>query len=133
MFFMPQSTTMPESTASLDEKPQSRGVDRRQWIRYPVRLAINCRLDQSPDEPAWPALVQNVSHGGLRLLGPQSVDQGAIIAITPSNPQLLPRFARVVYVREKQDGKWIIGCAFTRERIDERELLKWIKHQNGKL
>ena len=57
---------MRESAARSDEKLPAREVDRRQWVRYPVRLAATCRAGGSADEPVWSAQVQDISHGGLR-------------------------------------------------------------------
>ncbi len=123
---------MRESSARSDEKLPAREVDRRQWVRYPVRLAATCRAGGSVDEPVWSAQVQDISHGGLRLMCPHSMDLETTVLISPSYPRLLPRLARVVCVRDRPDGNWMVGCAFTREPIDERELLRWVQYQNGK-
>src|SRR5713101_181256 len=105
---MPLRNAVPEPTSPSHEKSPAREVDRRQWIRYPVRLTINCQPGGSPDKPGWPALVQNISHGGLRLLCPHSLDQGTTILISPSYPRLLPQLARVAYVRGGSDGNWMV-------------------------
>jgi hypothetical protein len=94
------------------------GEDRRQWVRYPIRLPTSCRVADIVDGSSWLAQIQNISHEGVK--------------ISCRHSKLLPRLARVVHVENGFEGNWIIGCTFTRELMDERELLAWLKSQNGK-
>jgi hypothetical protein len=108
------------------------GEDRRQWVRYPVRLSALCRVADAENASTWFAQIQNVSHEGLKIVCRRPVAVGTKILISPSNLSVLPRVARVVHVTSGSDGNWILGCAFTRELLDEAELLNWIRSQNGK-
>ena len=116
-----------------DKVPDLRppGEDRRQWVRYPMRLTCLCRAADIENGSTWLAQIQNISHEGLKILCRRPVETGTKILISPSDPMVLPRIVRVVHVANGVDGNWIIGCAFTRELLDEGELLNWIKSQNG--
>jgi hypothetical protein len=108
------------------------GEDRRKWVRYPMRLTGLCRVADIDNGSTWIAQIQNISHEGLKMLCRRPLERGIKILISPSNPSVLPRIARVVHVISGAEGNWIIGCVFTRELLDEGELLTWIKSQNGK-
>jgi hypothetical protein len=84
------------------------------------------------DGSSWLAQIQNISHEGVKISCRHSAERGTTILISPSDAKLLPRLARVVHVENGFEGNWIIGCTFTRELMDERELLAWLKSQNGK-
>jgi hypothetical protein len=117
-----------------DKVPDLRpaGEDRRQWVRYPMRLASLCRAADIENGSTWLAQIQNISHEGLKILCRRPVEPGTKILISPFDPKVLPRIARVIHVANGVDENWIIGCVFTRELLDEAELLNWIKSQNGK-
>jgi len=108
------------------------GEDRRQWVRYPVRLTSLCRAADVENSSTWPAQIRNVSHKGLKMLCRRPLEVGRKILISPSDANVQPRIAQVVRVANGKDGNWIIGCVFAQELLDEEELLKWIKSQNGK-
>jgi hypothetical protein len=122
---------MPEDAKTRDPILQPPGEDRRQWVRYPVRLTAHCRCTDRANEFIWPAQIQNISHEGLKILCRYPVERGAAILISPSDPKVLPQFARVVHTTEGSDGDRIIGCAFTRQLLNEKDLLAWVKSQNG--
>jgi hypothetical protein len=108
------------------------GEDRRQWVRYPVRLSALCRAAEVENASTWFAQIQNISHEGLKIVCRRPVEVGTKILISPSDAGVLPRVARVVHVASGADGSWILGCAFTRDLLDEAELLTWIRSQKGK-
>ena len=110
---------------------QPPGEDRRQWVRYPIRLAVSCRIGENAERSSWLGQIQNVSHGGVKILCRRPVEPGTMILVSPADSRLLPRLARVLHTINGSDGNWILGCAF-RELVDERELLAWLKSQNGK-
>ena len=108
------------------------GEDRRQWMRYPVRLSALCRAAEIENASPWLAQIQNISHEGLKIVCRRSVEVGTKILISPSDVNVIPRVARVVHVTSGSEGTWILGCEFIRELLDEAELLSWIRSQNGK-
>src|SRR5438477_7946666 len=113
-----QATPPAPSAMQKDDKvPDLRppGEDRRQWVRYPMRLTCLCRAADIENGSTWLAQIQNISHEGLRILCRRPVETGTKILISPSDPRVLPRIVRVVHVANGVDGNWIIGCAFARE------------------
>jgi len=108
------------------------GEDRRQWVRYPIRLTTSCRVAEKVDGSTWLAQIRNISHGGVKIICKRPAELGTTLLISPSNAKLLPHVARVVHVANGFEGNWTIGCTFTQELMDENDLLAWLKSQNGK-
>ncbi len=123
---------MPEDPKTRRPILRPPGEDRRQWVRYPVRLTAHCQCMDRANEFTWSAQVQNISHGGLKLLCRHPVERGATILISPSDPKVLPQIARVVHITDGSGGNRIIGCAFTQQLLNEKDLLAWVKSQDGK-
>ena len=123
---------MPDDAKSRGPILRPPGEDRRQWVRYPVRLTANCQAVDEANGSTWLAQIQNISHGGLKMLCRHPVERGAIILISPTDPRVLPQLARVVHVTDGSDGSRIVGCVFTRKLLDEKDLLAWVKSQDGK-
>ena len=101
-------------------------------MRYPVRLSGLCRAAEVDNTSTWFAQIENISHEGLKIVCRRPVEVGTKILISPSDVSVLPRVARGVHVTCGSEGTWILGCEFTRELLDEAELLSWIRSQNGK-
>jgi hypothetical protein len=76
--------------------------------------------------------IRNISHGGLKLLCRRPLVHGAAILISPAVAKVPPQIARVVHVTEGANGTKIVGCAFIGKLLGEKDLLAWIKAQNGK-
>ena len=104
----------------------SQGKDHRLWVRY----------TQSPETPwpgvpetkagseqlAWSAQIQDVSLGGVNLLGNHAFDPGTVLKIElPLTDQVVPDtiLARVVHASAKPNGVWALGCAFVKELREE--------------
>jgi hypothetical protein len=105
--------------------------DHRSWVRY----------TQSPDTPglaetqagseqvAWSAHIQDISRGGINLLGNHSFDPGVVLKIDfPNHDQVVPAtvLARVVHASAKPNGIWALGCAFVKE-LRQEELQALLK------
>ena len=104
----------------------SQSKDHRLWVRY----------TQSPETPwpsvpetkagseqlAWSAQIQDISRGGVNLLGNHAFDPGTILKIElPLTDQVVPAtiLARVVHASAKPNGVWALGCAFVKELREE--------------
>jgi hypothetical protein len=71
----------------------------------------------------WQADVRNISLGGVALATRRRFEPGAILDIELAGPDGEPvrtLLARVVRVREQEDGLWLIGCRFI-GRLGEEE------------
>ena len=94
------------------------------WVRY----------TRSPDMPGmaetqagseqvfWTAQIQDISRGGVSLLGNHPFDVGAVLKIElPNSDEVVPAtiLARVVHAGAKPNGVWALGCAFVKELREE--------------
>lgn len=61
-----------------------------------------------------PALLEDFSTGGLRLVLRRCYEPGRILAVTWRQPLNGPRrtvLAQVIYARDEGEGNWVVGCA----------------------
>jgi hypothetical protein len=101
-------------------------VERREWVRYPSRLEVTCRLFGTPDDHSWPAELRDVSAIGCGLVTGCSFVRGSILEVRPVNQTW--DFGRKLLVRVKNAtllpcGIWQLGCTFVRE-LGEAEMQK---------
>lgn len=76
------------------------------------------------EQVTWSAQIQDISRGGVSLLGNHPFDPGTILKIDlPSTDQVIPAtlLAKVVHASAKPNGVWALGCAFIKE-LQEEEL-----------
>ena len=101
------------------------GSDRRDLPRHPRSLEIVCRpMAGVGDLPRWPAVIEDVSAGGIGLLLSQPLDIGTLLALTWPRP--IPGIAptltvRVLRVSPQPGGLWRLGCAFATD-LNEPQL-----------
>jgi hypothetical protein len=100
------------------ESLASTAADRRGWERALCLKEISFQL-LGADRPTWsPALVLDVSAGGIALHVNEIVDLQAMLRLElrggdwQSATVLL---ASVVRITELTDGGWLLGCSFARE------------------
>ena len=100
-------------------------AERRATPRFPCNLETVCRLVATmPDDP-WPAMVRNISLGGICLVLHRRLEPGTVLAVelqdsvhgrTPRTVQM-----RITSVAEYPSGGWICGGAFA-DRLSPDEL-----------
>ena len=104
----------------------SAAKDHRVWVRYtrsPDMPGI-AETQAGSEQVAWSAQIQDISRGGVSLLGNHSFDPGTVLKIDlPNRDQVVPTtvLARVVHASAKPNGVWALGCAFVKE-LGEKEL-----------
>lgn len=93
------------------------GGDRRGPTRHDRRLEVSCRpLNVLGPPPRWPAVVQDVSAGGLGLLLEREVAPETLLEVLWPKPIAgLPETlsVRVARVSAQPGGYWLLGCAFS--------------------
>lgn len=100
------------------------GNDRRDLPRHPRTLEVICRpLAAVGDAARWPAVVQDVSAGGIGLLLSRPVDSETLLSIEwprpiPGLPPTLT--VRVLRVTSQAGGLWRLGCAFAADLSEPR-------------
>lgn len=91
--------------------------ERRDLERHERSLEVTCRpLHGLGPPPSWPAVVQDVSVGGLGLLLPREVAPDTMLEVVwPKRIAGLPPATpvRVARATAQPGGNWALGCAFT--------------------
>jgi hypothetical protein len=98
----------------------SHSKDHRLWVRY-TQLP-DASFQAGSEQVAWSAQIQDISRGGVNLLGNHPFDPGTIVKIElPLSDRVVPVtiLARVVHASAKPNGVWALGCAFVKELREE--------------
>jgi hypothetical protein len=93
------------------------GVSRRVMTRQPC-LTSSCRL---LDNVSWKSHIRDISPLGIGLICEGEVQVGARLNLQLSRSVSGIQFAlqaRIVHVEKREDGRWLVGCAFDRRLPD---------------
>ncbi len=90
-------------------------LSRRLFERYSDPLDLRIRLVSRPGGAELPALVHDISRGGIGLIFSQDLPLGSIVTIDlgplgQGTPGL--HLARVIHTERRAEGGWFIGCEF---------------------
>jgi hypothetical protein len=102
-----------------DEELQAFGAERikaetdkaRAWVRFACQVETTCRRVGSDPEQSWPAVILDVSPGGMRLRCSVPLELDTLFSVALPGKSALNVRVRVLRVNEESDG-WHIGCAF---------------------
>jgi hypothetical protein len=106
------------------------GKEHRLWVRY--SSLPDTPLQAGSEQVSWSAQVQDISRGGVSLLGNHPFDPGTVLKIDLSlTDQVIPAtlLAKVIHASAKPNGVWALGCAFIKELREEE--LQAIVHGPG--
>jgi c-di-GMP-binding flagellar brake protein YcgR len=95
--------------------------ERRIWVRYPCDRPTQYAPD---DEPPQSARVLDISRGGAKIIAGQGHEPGSLISIElpgPDGKVMCAALACVVYARQGDEDKWVLGCSFSKE-LEEAHL-----------
>lgn len=99
--------------------------EKRQSVRYSCILDASCRSSDAVDYiPNAPAVVLNISTGGVCLMLNERFEPGTLLTIglqSTTQNFLPPLEVRVVHVVQQANGDWVLGGAFVRP-LSEEEL-----------
>jgi c-di-GMP-binding flagellar brake protein YcgR len=118
---------MPKSPGPGLARPPVKS-ERRIWKRFPIYTEVWCQPKTKGAEEKLPALVLNISRGGLKLVSAHKLDAGTLFRIGKANNgnrSTAALSARVVHVAPENGNMWSMGCAFT-PKLDEDRLQEWI-------
>lgn len=96
--------------------------ERRVWVRFPADLMVNLQLNGKVAPTRLAAEVRDISLGGVNLIVDREFTPGSMVRLE------LPRsmsadthevLACVVRVNEAGEGRWSLGCVFSRELTEE--------------
>jgi hypothetical protein len=106
------------------EKTPSKPSDQRAWVRYPTKGPIAYRALTGDDEPSRSAELIDLAPAGVGLLVADRLEPGTAITVNLRRQNDRPDrtvLACVVYLADRGDGKWAIGCNFLHE-LSEKDL-----------
>jgi hypothetical protein len=92
------------------------------WITATSLSGNDLLADSLPRPPRWPAMVQNISRGGINLLVHHAVQPGTLLKVEAEKECFsLAQFlwVRVIHAVPEGDGAVILGCVFPLELSDE--------------
>lgn len=101
--------------------------EHRLWVRY--SSSPDTPLQAGSDLVTWSAQIQDISRGGVNLLGNHPFDPGTVLKIDlPLTDQVIPStvLAKVVHASAKPNGVWALGCAFIKD-LGEEELQELLR------
>ena len=101
--------------------------EHRLWVRY--SSSPETPFQAGSEQVSWSAQVQDISRGGVSLLGNHPFDPGTVLKIDlPLTDAVIPAtiLAKVVHASAKPNGVWALGCAFIKE-LREQELQALVK------
>jgi hypothetical protein len=97
-------------------------IERRGTPRFECNLQTTGHILGPRGGNTWVATVTNISATGIALLHRCRVKPGTVLVITlQSKSQKLsrPMPVRVMHATPKDDGHWLLGCAFVRKICEE--------------
>ena len=109
-------------------------AERRQWERTSICQLAFCQFkNQSNEEVFISGQVVDISRGGMKFLASERMEPGTAfrIGIADGDDGLFTLLSsRVVYVDERPDAKFFVGCTFT--PLLREDIFVWIKNIGGK-
>ena len=108
-------------TATAGNPPET--DDRRLWIRYPANLQTLVQSADAEVEDRASAKIRDISRGGANLLLDKSFTPGEMISMelpcATSPDHVFQLLACVVRSQQEPDGRFALGCVFSRELSEE--------------
>jgi hypothetical protein len=98
------------------------GDERRVWARRLCDAQVFCQPAAAADAQRYSARVRNISRGGISLCLDHRFEPGALLTVelpTEDGRSTFTVLACVVHLRSLADGKWALGCSFSRELSDD--------------
>lgn len=113
-----------ESLLEPIESAEALGAERRREARYPCGLRFFWSEPGPQPTAARSGTISDISATGVGLLVNGPVKPGTILILKlQGNDQRVsrPLPARVMHVTARDDGAWLVGCAFLR-RLNNEDL-----------
>lgn len=115
------STGLLQAPNGAAEDPTSREC--RVYPRHSCQVTTLCQPTGS-NETRWPALMSNVSQGGVAVVLGRRFERKTCLALElpgKDADDAYTVFVRVVHLRSNGDGSWTLGCQFVSD-LSEEEL-----------
>ena len=99
---------------SRQTSPRSNQVERRSAPRHACLREVVCQAVMAGRDENAPALVENISNTGLRLVLRRCYEPGRVLAVSWRDAHGVTQrtlLAHVIHARNVGDGTWSVGCA----------------------
>ena len=109
---------------SRQTSPRSNQVERRSAPRHQCLREVVCQAVIAGHDESAPALVENISNTGLRLVLRRCYEPGRVLAVSWRDAHGVTQrtlLAHVIHARNVGDGTWSMGCTL-RVRVSDDEL-----------
>ena len=96
--------------------------ERRFWVRYPADFKTSVQLSQAGAPFSAPAQLRDISQGGAHFVLERPIHTGHLVNLElplGRSRDMHTVLACIVRAREEADGRWALGCVFSRELTDE--------------
>jgi c-di-GMP-binding flagellar brake protein YcgR len=106
---------------TADASNASANQDRRLWVRHAIDLRGNLQISEPAESEKILANVRDLSIGGASLVVDRIVDAGemVVLELPADRGEIRTVLACVVRVSQQPDGRWSLGCVFSRELSQE--------------
>jgi hypothetical protein len=107
-----------------DPEQKAVAIERRRAIRHACLREISCQAVMAGKDDNAPALLQDLSTGGLRLELRRCYEPGCVLTVScrhPSDGSNVTLLAHVIYARNEGSGNWAVGCTLI-NALTEKEL-----------
>jgi serine/threonine-protein kinase len=97
--------------------PASQHDERRTNVRYAVSLASSCTNLMAVDRTPCPALIMDISAGGVCLELGRRFEMNTLLEVTLPGSAVGEEVILVAmtrWIRSQANNRWMMGCAFTR-------------------
>ncbi|MCI0684190.1 MAG: PilZ domain-containing protein [Gemmataceae bacterium] len=114
----PESASAVTATAVAD----SPADERRFWVRYPADLKTSVQLGHSGQPFTAPAQLRDISQGGANFVLDREIQAGCLVNLElplGRDGAMHTVLACIVRATAEADGRWALGCVFSRELTDD--------------
>jgi serine/threonine-protein kinase len=117
----------PSGIITLPELPPVRslppdGLERRATVRHPSRMVTPFRKPGDVTGHTWTAKLNDISQTGVGLVVNRRFETGTLLTIQLVNSDVdveRTMTVRVMNVRDRGDGTWMLGCSFSGQLSDD--------------
>ena len=97
------------------------GAERRQAPRYPASRVSSCNIIRLPETEPMPAILKDISVGGIGLICPGDVEKGTFLAVTLINSKSDSKTLRALVVHSSMITResWMVGCVLSQKLTPE--------------
>lgn len=117
-----QPDTGGAATATAVAPESGQDDERRFWVRYPADLKTSVQMSRAGQPFSAAAQLRDISQGGANFILDRPIHTGHLVNLElplGSAGEMHTVLACIVRAIEEAEGRWALGCVFSRELTDE--------------